>query len=624
MLRPVAASAALLLALLHPAAAGAQAAPAPAETPRPAKPGEAAAKPSETAPAKPPSLSANPAPESGAQQGPPLDAATRELVRREVEKAKEEMRDELRAEIQGAQSAREFMETGAAGERTKLEFLQLNGYMRVRGDLLDNLDLHRAADVNGTPLFPAQLINPAHRGTITSGNMRFRLEPTLNPSEQIRVHAQLDLLDDLVLGQTPNASGITILNTTQAPPERGLNSDRSSLLVKRAWAEVQTPVGLLSFGRMPSSWGMGILSHAGNGIDDDFGDSVDRLQFALMPLKTPLGSLVLVPSYEIVATGITTALVPPGSGLGQPFDRDQRDDARALGLKVVHEDTAEEAKRKLEQNRVSASYGAWYQYKTQEYEFPSATFGNPGLAVHRNASAHVLDLWARRESRRFKLEIEVAGVLGQIDDASNNATPIGPVLLRQFGGVVNAGWKLAGGKLLVGGELGLASGDRDPGFGNQPGRAARACGTDPISGGTSCPFDQAQFISGERVLDIRNFRFNPAYRVDLILFREILQGVTDAWYLKPTIRYELLEGLAAQLSVIYSQAMYASSTPSVIHSPLGLEADAGLSYQSDDGFIAYLNYGLLQPLDGLKYQNANGHENLTRGHAIRAGLAVKF
>ena len=207
----------------------------------------------------------------------------------------------------------------------------------------------------------------------------------------------------------------------------------------------------------------------------------------------------------------------------------------------------------------------------------------------------------------------------------------GPVLLRQFGGAAQADWSLAGGKFHLGGEAGFASGDRDPGFGNRPGRGC----TTSASGVTTCPvpqagnFDGQQFAPGDRVQDIRNFRFNPAYRVDLILWREILQGVTDAFYLKPTARYEFIEGLAATASIIYSQAMYASSTPSMTSTPLGIEADVGLNYHSDDGFVAYVNYGILQPLDGLGYGAAGApatapQGSLSRGHAIRSGVAVKF
>jgi uncharacterized protein (TIGR04551 family) len=601
-----------------------------------------------------------------------LDPAVRELVRREVEKAKEDMRDEIRAEVQGAQSAREFMDTAVVGERPKLDFLQLNGYLRVRGDLFDNLDLHRAADPSGYFLFPRPLRDADNRGTLTSDNMRFRVEPTFNVSEQIRVLSQIDMLDNIVLGSTPQglfarSDGVLFPFDArgQVPPADGVNSDRNSIVVKRAWAEVQTPLGLLSFGRMPSSWGLGILANAASGIDDDYGDSVDRVQFALTPLKTPIGSLVLIPMYEIVATGVTSQDLRYARGLGQPFDRDPSDDAKAIGIKIVRTDTEEEMKRKFERGEASVSFGAWYMYKSQGYEFPQWVNGgavppgsstppavnpttppstgspNPnvndptGTAVHRDAYAHTLDLWGRYQTRRFRLEGELVGIVGQIGNGSIDPTGlgIGPILLRQFGGAAQAGWKFLDGKLTLGAEAGFATGDSNPGFGVRPGRNCAttlnsATGQSHITCTPTKPgdIDGAQFAPGDKVLDIRNYVFNPAYRIDLVLWRTIIGAVTDAWYAKPTIRYELLDGLAGQASIIYSQAMYASSTPSQVHTPLGIEFDVGVSYQSDDGFIAWFNYGLLQPLDGLGYapgQSVPGRD-LTRANAFRGGLAVKF
>src|SRR5689334_18598046 len=296
----------LAVVLLLPAGARAEAAAAPAKKPE-TQPSKAAT----VAQGQPAQGGTAPSGAAAAPATPPsgtaaLDPATRDLVRREVEKAKDEMRDEMRAEIQGAQSAREFMETTAAGERAKLDFLQLNGYLRVRGDLFDNLDLHRAADPAGYYLFPRPLRDPDHRGTMTSANMRLRLEPTLNVSEQVRVLAQVDVFDNLVLGATPQGIYTGQDGVLYPFESRSQLSPANSVVAKRAWAEVQTPVGLLSFGRMPSSWGLGVLSHAGNGINDDLGDTVDRLQFALTPLKTAVGPLVLVPMYEIVSTGVTS------------------------------------------------------------------------------------------------------------------------------------------------------------------------------------------------------------------------------------------------------------------------------------------------------------------------------
>jgi len=556
-----------------------------------------------------------PAADKPAARAGDTDPRIQEAVQRAVAKAKEELREELRIEAQNQQSAAAFL--GPAEEKPKLDFLQLNGYLRFRSDLFDSLDLRRLPGGSTTgSLFPVPIIgstSPEPHGTITSANMRFRLEPTLNVSEQVRVRAQIDMLDNLVLGSTPELSGYSptrFESQGQVPPVDGVNSDRPSIAVKRAWAEVQTPLGLLSFGRMPNQWGMGILANAGRGIDDDFGDTVDRIQFAIPVGETPLGRLTIVPMLDFVAGGVTSAALSQNRGLGQPFDLDQGDDARSLGIKVLRLDREDELKRKLDKGLVSFNFGAWYAHKTQTFDFPAAAVGSapaPGDAVRRDAFAHVLDLWARLETPRLHLEAELATIYGEIGNAGTSGGPVvGPVLLRQFGGAVNAAAKLSGGKVRVGGEIGVASGDKSPGFGYFP-------GVDP------------QYATSDQVLDIRNFRFNRAYRVDSILFRELVGGVTDAWYVKPTLRWEFLEGLAATAQVLYAAAIYAASTPSTVHAALGVEGDVGLSYASDDGFFAWLNYGIFFPLDGFNYVPGTvASPNITRAHALRAGLAVRF
>lgn len=618
MSRLLAALAAALILLTGARARAAQPA-TPAPEPKPGAAGKLA-----------PSLSptASPAPE--------LDAATREIVRREVEKAKQEMREELRSELQEAQVSREAAEaTGPVSERPRLDFLQVNGYFRLRSDLFDNLDLHRDPDPNGYYLFPRPLRDANNRGTLTTDNMRLRVEPTFNVSDQIRVLSQIDVLDDVVLGSTPEglftrSDGVALPfdSRGQLVPHAGVNGDRSSIAVKRAWAEVQTPLGLLSFGRMPSHWGLGMLSNMGGGVDDDYGDSVDRVQFALTPIGTPVGKLVFVPMYEIVATGLTSTqsldtFFPPTSyGLGQPFDRDPGDDAKAIGLKAVRIDTEEEMKRKFERGEGSLNFGLWYMYKSQTYLFtPATTFSTtaPVTVDRLDAFAHTIDLWTRWQTKRFRLELEGAAIIGER----------GPALLRQFGAVLQGEYTFADGRLALGGEVGFASGDSNPGFGARPGRpcftGAEQATQGPCLAGS---FDGPQYSARDQLQDERNFRFNPAYRVDLVLFRQILGGVTDALYFKPTLRYELLEGLTGQVSIVYSQAMEPTSTPSTNSRPLGIEADLSLRYQSDDGFFSSLEYGVFQPLAGFDYAPFDTTTHVgrdpTRGHNIHFGVGVKF
>ena len=98
--------------------------------------------------------------------------------------------------------------------------------------------------------------------------------------------------------------------------------------------------------------------------------------------------------------------------------------------------------------------------------------------------------------------------------------------------------------------------------------------------------------------DVTNFRFDSDYIVDMILFREILGTVTDAFYVKPHISYAFTPDLGVRADVIYSQAIFASSTPGQ-QNPLGLELDAKAWYATDDGFYFMPQFGVLLPFSGL-------------------------
>ena len=601
-------------------------------------------------------------PKGDKDQPTETDKKIQEAVQREIAKVKEQLRDEVRAEIQGAQAAAEFL--GTPDEKKKLELLELNGYFRFRYDLFVRASLNQGLDPMGYPLFPRFAVNPDANGTQTSANMRFRLDPTFNVSEEIRIRATLDFLDNVLLGSTPAGSPRSPLDFTsgsQLSPAAGVNSFADALAVKRVWAEVQTPIGLLSFGRMPSQWGMGIYAHAGNGLNDDLGDSVDRLQLAI-PLGSLLGGLTVIPMYDYLSAGVTTDSVNPtfaARSTGQGVDLDPADDVGALGLKVLRLDSPDEARRKLEKGATVLNYGAWFSYRTQRFALPFFRLGGdpyqgsytyhydlgggvagdntvPLPAVRRGASSYTLDLWFKMETRRLRLEVELVGITGRIRDATMNpGFPLGPVDILQAGAAVRADYKFGDGRFTLGLEGGIASGDPAPGFGNYPGRTSCVYAANPSAPGTTivtCSPQQPGNIDGRQYsyADAKpswnDYRFNPAYRVDLLLWRELIGGVTDGWYAKPTLRWEILPGLVGTAQLVYSQALLASSTPSARHTPLGVEMDLGLSYGSDDGFLARLDYGYLQPLDGMRMYHADPAEvrTLARGQALRAGLAVKF
>jgi uncharacterized protein (TIGR04551 family) len=326
------------------------------------------------------------APVRAQDQRPPegqIDPATRAAIQREVERAKEDIRNEVRAEIQGAQSAAEFL--GVVVEGPRLELLELDGYFRTRGQLMVNFDVTGAPDAAGFPLFPQPLQNPAGRDSLATANMRLRLEPTLNVSEHVRVRAQVDVLDNYVLGSSTSALfdepgspfPVPFYGSSRVVREGDPRSGRPAISAKRAWAEIQTPVGLLSFGRMPSQWGLGIFANSGAGIDADFGDSVDRIQFALPPVNTPIGRLAFVPIVDFDSEGVLYPDPRFGPERGQPFDADSADDARTYGLKIARFDTGDEVRRILERNGRSVNYGAYLNYRAQRWTYPG--WGDQGF-----------------------------------------------------------------------------------------------------------------------------------------------------------------------------------------------------------------------------------------------------
>jgi hypothetical protein len=111
-----------------------------------------------------------------------------------------------------------------------------------------------------------------NKKTQVGGDLRLRLKPEIHLSDDVRIKAWVDVLDNVGLG------------TLGYGPNNGYRPDDADLgnviRVRRAWGEARNrDIGELRFGRMGADWGLGILDNGGdrNGIDSDFSSDLDRI-----------------------------------------------------------------------------------------------------------------------------------------------------------------------------------------------------------------------------------------------------------------------------------------------------------------------------------------------------------
>ena len=512
---------------------------------------------------------------------------------------------------------------------------------------------------------------PCDNNNNVGANIRLRLQPEIHLSDNLRIRTEIAILDNIQLGQTPEGytldtntpsarprggySPLSAFAATTQPPVSGINAIQDSITVKRAWAEYTTPVGVLRFGRMPSNWGLGVLANDGNGWDDDYQTTADRVMF-----------VTGVPSIDLY---FAAGLDFPGEGpsaisLNQPqlqaYDVAELDDVDqyvfALARRIRDMD---QQRRMLANGDVVVNGGIYLVYRSQNLaddRAGEATTGAwvPGLTLapqlsptddpspymRRGATAWIPDLWVQILYKGFRFEAEGVTIQGSIDNAGKPDQKVLNYDLSQWGVATEIEQTLMEKRLRLQFGFGWASGDPDV-----TGNPASPLGG---SGGLTPPPDGLQPQQGDST--ISTFRFNPSYLVDLIFFRHILTRVQGAYYFRPAVDYDFIRSetgrkIGAGAAVIWSRASEFIQTPGHA-SDLGVELDLSLYIQestfgklSDDpqemgGFFGLAQFGVFFPLAGLGYQQqvaqelvnnlGPGADELDTAWMLRAYLGVFF
>lgn len=498
------------------------------------------------------------------------------------------------------------------------------GEFRFRSELLLGGDLG-GGGASGVPS-PLGVTSGADEDTsaLSWASIRLRYEPTIHVGPALSVHLGLDALDNLVLGSTHEAAGgdlsLGLTGDAQASPSSGRNGWRDALSVRQAygrWLAFDTLE--LTGGRMVDGFGLGLVRNDGACADCDFGTVVDRAALALTLSGFRIGA-----AWEYTAVGATTDLVNEveRQAGGQPKDLGLADDVSTYVLEVgqypvTAVEQAARAKLLDEDRGWAVDWSLFASFTDQSLSSleptvdssvecqPSSTLGNGMPVTTYNCTRLVArdafllrpGLWLKLEHRpsfdeTVRIELEVASLIGDIanpqrlldDDIDDSKDFFG------LGAAAELEWKR--GRTAFGLDLGLATGDNGPYVGVLDGNNA----VDP---------DDDNYLSNDAIRNnktITSFTFNRDYRVDLILFRQILGAVTNAAYFKPYVSHELLSTeeftLNARLDVMYAMAMRPSGTPGN-GDHWGLEFDGRVGLETRSGFEAALTLGLLVPMDAL-------------------------
>jgi uncharacterized protein (TIGR04551 family) len=452
----------------------------------------------------------------------------------------------------------------------------LTGYFRVRAALLFNFDLNRGPTPSlDEPLWPEPLTDDPQTGM----DMRLRLEPHLHIGWGVRVHARLDMLDNLRFGQTPDTD-YAFAATQQLSPDEAVK-------VKHAYGEVLLPFGTLQAGRMGAlvSWGTGMVVNSGDCLDCDRGDAGDRIALAV-----PLFGHFLAAAFDIASVG---ALTPGFYATYPAVNVDRKDDVRSIAASFFRFDDPPSLRRKLKAGKTVVNYGLLFAARWQEYDVGEVEEGEvtQDQLIFRGARSFLTDAWLRVSWKELRVELELAVLWGRIDNISADpgVVVVPDITALQMGGVLQVEWETPRRILGIQLDLVYASGDDEYGMGAEP-------PPDQVSSRQG-DLDGPQFALPDDT-NIRNFRFNPDFIIDQILWRRLIGRITDAVVIRPAVKVRPADGLEIEAASVTSMAVYASSTPGN-HNYLGTELDLYVRYLFEPGFIIQASYGVLFPGRGM-------------------------
>jgi uncharacterized protein (TIGR04551 family) len=392
----------------------------------------------------------------------------------------------------------------------------------------------------------------------------------------------------------------------------GQGSLRDGVSVRRLWLTGRLfGFAEVDIGRMGDHFGMGMYRNGGSDLLSDFQDDVDRVAvradlfgLRLMVARDSLSSSPN-PSWgsranEVTGKDATTGKDVTGTWTSNTAVQQTLQDSNDLSRWVLE---VHGGKRKAD---LGLQWAFALLYATQEtallaeHQTDVSFQGNCAttdcfLLISRKARfldpEVALDWRGKLGNRSLRWEAEGVLHYGTFDNIgartttgteTSTRTSIDSPLTLVAGGIATRAtlrgdhdeWKL---------DAGYASGSSDGGFGVNDTDNLRWNG----SSRPDAPF--RTFLSG--------FHFHRNYRIDGLLFRDVIGAVANTVFIKPAWRFLLADGshtLGLEGSVLAAVAASSAATPGK-GSLLGIEPEVTLDYRGGSGMTGLLRGSLLVP-----------------------------
>ncbi len=460
-----------------------------------------------------------------------------------------------------------------------LKYLSIEGYFRTKMDYQNNLDLNsfylmkpNTSDeyvVGSSRHMPTigELKNGASSESTVSYNTRFRFSPNIIVGEYLRAVATIDIFDNQQYG----------------------DNQKSLIFAKEAYFEGKTPLGLISFGRIATNWGLGINRNSGKGKFANNGTYIDQIQYELKGVVASMPNLSFKLAYEIKDS--TPQSNTFYKSVENPnYDVQDDDDYVGFSLYIENRMEGEELNNYLSNMKTRLNYGLysgmyWKDKNTVINQNPTNNASNYSYEDYK-LDYYTFDAFFEFYFKnRFNLKSELVYIFGNNEKDKS---------FSQWGIVLQSNFNFLMKTLTVGIDGGIASGD------------------------TSDDSNPYKALGKETKYMKDNFIFNRDYNIDLIFFKEIYT-LSGLYYIRPHLKWAATSNIALNFWSITSIALNKEQTFGK-DTYLGTEIDFSLEYLNKDGLNFGLRSGLYIPGAGMDWLGIDGKRNGT-GAELKDSIA---